>query len=136
MTTFLCSILTAGSDKMFQSDPHGWILTLVSVSVVFLALIILFFIYNFSGNLFQGKYKKERKIKVKKGSSANDEVAAAIAMAIDAECGSGEVEAAIATALHLHLNSSVHDYESGIITIRRSDKTNWNDKQLSFRKYK
>lgn len=56
MTTSLFSfLLTAGSDRMAQIDPHGWTLTLISVSVVFAALIILYFVYTLSGGIFSGK---------------------------------------------------------------------------------
>ena len=130
MTTFLFSfILTAGGDRMAQTDPHGWTLTLISVSTVFAALIILYFIYNLSGNIFSGKYK--RKPKVKKGT-ADAEVAAAIALALDMEQG-GDDYAAIATAVHLYLTESVHDVEPGIVTIVRKPSA-WNDKSLNFRK--
>ena len=60
MITFLYNLLplTAGGDRMAEIDPHGWTLTIISVSTVFAALIILYFIYNFSGNIFSGKYKR------------------------------------------------------------------------------
>ena len=134
MTTFLFSLLplTAGSDRMAQIDPHGWTLTLISVSTVFAALIVLYFIYNFSGNIFSGKYKrKPRAPKAPKGA-VSGEVAAAIALALQAEAG-GETEAAIATALHLYLSDAVHDIEPGFITIRRTPSA-WDDRQSNFRK--
>ena len=134
MTTFLYNLLplTAGGDRMAQIDPHGWTLTLVSVSVVFSALIILYFIYNFSGNIFSGKFKRKPKaLKTAKGA-VDAEVAAAIALALDAEAGS-ETEVAIATALHLYLSGAAHDIEPGFITIRRSPSP-WDNKQLNFRK--
>ena len=138
MTTFLFSLLTAGSDRMAQIDPHGWTLTLISVSVVFCALIVLYFIYSFSGNIFSGKYRKKsenkpKKVKAAKGGTPEAEVAAAIAMALEAELGSAD-EAAIAMALHLYLSDAVHDYEPGIITIRRNSVSGWNNKQSNFRK--
>ncbi|MCR5841750.1 MAG: OadG family protein [Bacteroidales bacterium] len=134
MTTFLYSLLplTAGGDRMAQIDPHGWTLTLVSVSVVFSALIILYFIYNFSGNLFSGKFKRKPKAPKAAKGEISGEVAAAIAMALEAEAG-GEAEAAIATALHLYLSDAIHDVEPGIITIRRTPSP-WDNKQLNFRK--
>ena len=81
MTTFLFNLLplTAGGDKMAQIDPHGWTLTLISVCTVFAALIILFFIYTFSGNLFSGKYKRAPKAPKPVKGTLDDEVAAAIA---------------------------------------------------------
>ncbi|HAZ74599.1 MAG TPA: hypothetical protein DCW53_04745, partial [Rikenellaceae bacterium] len=82
MTTFLYNILplTAGSDKMAQTDPHGWTLTLISVGVVFVALIILYFLYTFSGNIFSGKFKLTSGKKKSAKSSDMDLVAAAIAL--------------------------------------------------------
>ena len=139
MTTFLFNLLlplTAGGDRMAEIDPHGWTLTIISVSTVFTALIILYFIYNFSGNIFSGKYKRKSKGPEKRKKAKNGEVdgavAAAIALALEAEAG-GETEVAIATALHLFLSDAVHDIEPGIITIRKAASA-WNDKQLNFRK--
>lgn len=129
MTTCLYSILTAGGDRMAQLDPHGWTLTIVAVSVVFIALVILYFVYSLSGNIFSGKFK--RKPKVCKGEP-DGEVAVAIAMALEAETG-GATEAAIAVALHLYLSDAIHDNEPGIITIRKSGSA-WDDKQRNFRK--
>lgn len=131
MTTFLCNILllTAGGDRMAQIDPSGWTLTLISVTVVFTALIVLYFVYSLSGGIFSGKFK--RSPKPKKGTP-DAEVAAAIALALDMEA-SGDEYAAIAAAVHLYLNDNVHDAEPGIITITRKDSA-WNNKALNFRK--
>ena len=119
-------LLTAGGDRMAQIDPHGWTLTLISVSVVFAALIVLYFVYSFSGNLFSGKFKREKKPK------ESEEVAAAIALALDMENG-GDDYAAIATAVHLYLSEAIHDVEPGIVTIVRKE-SGWNNKELNFRK--
>ena len=127
-------MLTAGADRMAQVDPHGWTLTLISICVVFCALVILYFIYTLSGNIFSGKIKFSKKKKA--GSETVDEpaVAAAIALAVDAETGKGDEAAAIALALHLHLNGGVHDIEPGIITIRHDRASGWDNKQRNFRK--
>lgn len=130
MTTSLFSILTAGADRMMQTDPHGWTLTLISVSVVFIALVILYFIYNFSGSIFSGKISFKRKPKAPEGAP---DVAAAIALALQAECGSDDEIAAV-TALYLYLNDNVHDVESGVITIKHNAASAWNGAQFNFRK--
>ena len=133
MTTFLYNILlTAGGDRMMETDPHGWTLTLISVTVVFSALIVLYFIYSFSGGLFSGKFKRAPKPKKAVKGTPDAEVAAAIALALDMEC-SGDEYAAIAAAVHLYLNDAVHDVEPGIVTIVRKDSA-WNNKELNFRK--
>ena len=133
MTTFLYNILlTAGGDRMMETDPHGWTLTLISVTVVFIALIVLYFIYSFSGGLFSGKFKRAPKPKKAVKGTPDAEVAAAIALTLDMEC-SGDEYAAIATAVHLYLNDAIHDVEPGIVTIVRKDSA-WNNKELNFRK--
>jgi len=140
MTTCLYSllslpVLTAGGDRMAQTDPHGWTLTLISVSVVFAALIVLYFIYSFTGKVFSGELKaaaRKAKRAVTPGSDREAEVAAAIALALDME-QDGDTYAAIAAAVHLYLSDAVHDMEPGIVTIVRKDSA-WNNKALHFRK--
>jgi len=124
--------MTEGAKRVLETDPHGWTLTLIAVTTVFLALAILFCIYTLSGNIFTGKYKRERKPKAAKGGAVAPEVAAAIALALDAERGS-EAEVAIALALHLYLSGGIHDVEPGFLTIRRADNR-WAQKGQNFRK--
>ena len=112
----------AKSAAMAERDPHGAIITLVSVSVVFVALIVLYFAYTFIGKLSSGEVKlrmpkKKEASKPAKGGPTPEE-AAAIALALDQEMN-GEVYAAIGMALHQYMNDTVHDMESYIITIRR-----------------
>lgn len=127
------------AEKMAERDPSGWILSLTSVSVVFSALAILWFLFWL---LFDrpAKKKAEGDTRSKPGMTKSrhsrpdreSEVAAAIALALDME-DTGDVYAAIATAVHLYLNDSIHDIEPGIITIVRKD-SGWNNKALNFRK--
>ncbi len=120
---------------MAATDPHGWTLTLISVSVVFVALIILYFVYSLSGGIFSGKFKSRKKPR-KSRSKDQDLVAAAIALALDAELSGidPQTQAAIALALHLSLNDSIHDVEPGFITINRTSGPEWASRQLNFRK--
>lgn len=107
------------SAEMMEKDPHGAIITLVSVSVVFSALVILYFAYTLVGKVVNSSWKfslpKKKKGTDKKPTS---EEAAAIALALDRELN-GEVHAAITLALHQYLSDTVHDMESYIITIKR-----------------
>lgn len=113
------------SQVMGERDPHGWIMTVTAISVVFIALIILSIVYGWLGKFFtrkkgetSGKKSSAKSPAAPSGKKGmSDEVALAIALALDREKG-GETEAAIATALHLYMEDSVHDVESGIITIR------------------
>jgi Na+-transporting methylmalonyl-CoA/oxaloacetate decarboxylase gamma subunit len=105
---------------MAEKDPHGLIITLVSVSVVFFALIILYFAYTFIGKAIGFDFKKILSgLQTKKTKAGpTSEEAAAIALALDQEMN-GEIYAAIGMAMHRYMNDTVHDNESYIITIRR-----------------
>lgn len=129
MNTFmLLQSALSKSEIMAQRDPHGAIMTVTSVAVVFCALILLFFAYTIIGNISSGKWDMKKLIPkrpvkkvakpAKSSSGMSDEVAAAIAMALDRELGS-ETYAAIGMALHQYFNDTVHDMESYIITIKR-----------------
>ena len=126
----------SGSQRMARTDPHGFILTIVAVSVVFSALAILWFLFWL---LFERPAKKKanpKPAKVKKakaGNSNSEEVAAAIAMALDLD-SNGDVYAAIATALHLYFNDAVHDNESFVITIKQPQTSLWTEKSQTFRR--
>ena len=117
--------VAAKSADMAAKDPHGAIITLVSVSMVFIALIILYFAYTFIGNLSSGKWslkkilpEKKKDVPAKQDEGMSDEVAAAIAMALDKEFGSA-TSAAIGMALHQYFKDTVQDLDSYIITIKR-----------------
>ena len=106
------------SDLLQVSDPHGLIITLVSIAVVFTALVVLYFAYSLIGKILNNKL-----IVLPKRSAGNpsEEEAVAIAMALDRE-QNGEVYAAIGMALHQYMNDTVHDSESYVITIKRKHR--------------
>ncbi len=113
--------VAAKSADIAVKDPHGAIITLVSVSVVFIALVILYYAYTLIGKVISGQIKLPAR-KQKSGTAGRNapspEEAAAIALALDQEMN-GETYAAIGLALHQYLGSSIHDMESYIITIKR-----------------
>ncbi len=122
------------AQKMSRLDPHGFILAVTSISVVFCALAILWGLFN---SLFSPKKPKAPKdskaSKVKKApaGSLSPEVAAAISLALEQELG-GEVYAAIGLALDQYLNECVHDSESFVLTYRMQPSA-WNRKGQTFR---
>lgn len=122
------------SQIMKEKDPHGWVLTLISVSTVFIALTILAFIFGWIGNANKkaAAPKPAKAAKPSRNVNMTPEVAAAISMALSQEFG-GEVYAAIAMALDDYLGGGIHDEESFVITIRPSQASNWNDKTQNFR---
>ena len=99
---------------MAQTDPHGWILAVVSVAVVFLCLLLLWGIYSLLGAIFS-REPKARRTKKQEGPTPE-------------EC------AAIAAALHLHFEGCAHDVEPGIITIKRTGASPWENKSLTLRR--
>ena len=76
--------LTAGAQRMAETDPHGFTLAIIAVCTVFTALVILYFVYSFIGKLSQPSAPKAKKSKKVKGAP-DEETAAAIAMALEAE---------------------------------------------------
>lgn len=129
-------VTETGSQKMAHEDKHGFILTIVSVSVVFCALIILWWLFSLLGKVSGEKKekcecKKADKAKVKTSGKITPEIAAAIGLALDQEMN-GEVYAAISLALHLYMEDAVHDNESFVLTINRK-QSSWNSKGQNFR---
>lgn len=126
MTMLILLDVAAKAARMTQQDPHGWIMTLVAVSVVFLTLFLLQYCYRFIGwaSTREDVPKGVHSQKVARGKEAagkagpETEVAAAIATALSLE-SSGEIPAAIGLALDRYFSESVHDNESYIITIKR-----------------
>ena len=90
---------------MAEIDPHGTTLTIVSVTMVFFALILLYIAYSITGAIFTKKRqlkKTGKRLMVNKNGKEDEEIAA------------------IAAALQAYMDEDeVHDVESGIITIHR-----------------
>ena len=128
---FILLTVTKGAEAVAQNDPHGFILSLVAVCVVFSALLILYGIYSLLGAIFTGRLKALMHM----GGRKKGETAAAIAMALDAELGgeAPETAAAIAMALAMYSGEHCHDGESFVITFPPT-ATAWADKTLTFRK--
>ena len=134
--------MTNGARAVAQTDPHGWTLTLICISVVFCSLVVLYCIYAISGGIASGQFKRaieERQARraARKGTAAPDaETAAAIALALDDYLSGTDAEkaAAIALALFLETEGGVHDVEPGVLTFH-NEPGPWADKSLTFRKY-
>ena len=109
------------SQIMAREDPGGWILL-----VVFCALIILCFIFKFTGHIATRK-QQQRSTAATAGSGET---------AVNVKETSGETYAAIAVALHLfHEENEAHDNESLTITMSHTDRTYspWSSKIYTLR---
>jgi Na+-transporting methylmalonyl-CoA/oxaloacetate decarboxylase gamma subunit len=115
----------AKPDRMKAIDPYGWILALTAMSVVFLALILLYFIFKAIGNanIKAGKKRSAAVAGTDVKASAYGEVP-------------GEVYAAIAMAMHLYQQDDEgHDEESFVVTLHHTDRTYspWSSKIYTLR---
>lgn len=99
--------------KFKDDDPSGILLTLMSMGVVFSALLMLYILFKLFGKFFSAKDKKKE----------NEVVEKVVDNGIPAEThpeGDDEAIAAICMALYQHLNA--HDEESGVLTFDRSQQ--------------
>ncbi len=105
-----------------ENDPHGGMITITSMLVVFLALIALYFVFKFTGRTAKNLTKRKALKSGKLSAYKTHEI-------------SGEVLAAISAAIH-ELNQDVHDVESTILTIDEVKRkySPWNSKIYSLRK--
>ena len=97
MMTIITALISQ-SDEISKTDPSGLFIALVSIAVVFGALVILYCAYS----LISIIVKRTEKADIGSSTEHDEEVAAAIGM-----------------ALSQYLNEEVHDAESYKITIRR-----------------
>lgn len=119
-------------ERLKRDDPYGIGLAIISMSVVFTALILIFSMLKLFG-------WSSKKLAQKNAKKTETPVVANVAN-VDGEKQedeqlTGEEAAAIATALHLHFNS-MHDEESEVITINMPSKhySPWAQKELTMKR--
>ena len=115
----------AKPERMKEMDPYGWILALTAMSVVFIALILLYFIFKAIGNANIKAGKK------RSAASAGTDVKESTYGEVPAE-----TYAAIATAMHLYMeDNESHDDESFVVTLKHTDRTYspWSSKIYTLR---
>ena len=119
-------------ERLKRDDPYGIGLAIISMSVVFTALILIFVMLKLFG-------WSSKKLAQKNAKKMETPVVANVAN-VDGEKQedeqlTGEEAAAIATALHLHFNS-MHDEESEVITINMPSKhySPWAQKELTMKR--
>lgn len=114
------------AERIKESDPVGIGLTVVAVSVVFLALLCISLILKGYGKLIL----KTQDRKAKKNAPSN-----APSTPAPSET-SGEIYAAIAAAIYMY-DEELHDDENTIITIEKVERawTPWNAKYYNMNHY-
>jgi Na+-transporting methylmalonyl-CoA/oxaloacetate decarboxylase gamma subunit len=120
-------------ERLKRDDPYGIGLAIISMSVVFTALILIFAMLKLFG--YSSKKLAQRNSAKKETSAAAPATAAVADLKENDEQMTGEEAAAIATALHLHFNS-MHDEESEVITINMPSKhySPWAQKELTMKR--
>lgn len=118
-------IVTAG-EKFGKMDPYGVGMAVIAMSVVFLALMLLYVVFKNTKKIYSINLKK---------LFAKKEVAVEVAEVSQEEI-SGEVNAAIAMALHLYI-SELHDHEEAVLTIKKVARTYspWSSKIYGLRNH-
>lgn len=114
------------AERIRESDPIGIGLTVVAVSVVFLALLCISLILKGYGKLIL----KTQDRKAKKAAPANAPDVPKPSQT------SGEIYAAIAAAIYMY-NEELHDDENTVITIEKVERawTPWNAKYYNMNHY-
>ncbi|MBR5639120.1 MAG: OadG family protein [Muribaculaceae bacterium] len=99
--------------KFKEEDSYGWKLTLMSMGVVFSALLLLYILFKIFGKIFIAKDKKKEDEAVEKVFDEENTTE-------PQPEGDDEAIAAICMALYQHFNA--HDEESGVLTFDRSQQ--------------
>ena len=96
-------------DKFSEKDPHGVSMAITAMSVVFVALLVLFLMFKFVGKAALGLSARRA---MKSGAVAT------MSEAKTESAVPGEVLAAIAMALYEYQEAE-HDYEDAILTVKQ-----------------
>lgn len=110
-----------------ENDSWGGAITIIAMCIVIGALIVLSLLFMCFGKISESLMsKKKLKAHGKTADEVDDD---------HEDVDSGEVIAAIAAALNEHFNSSGHDLEHTILTIRRLRRaySPWNSKIYNIR---
>ncbi|MEG3047826.1 MAG: OadG family transporter subunit [Mucinivorans sp.] len=119
---------TPKNELFRQQDPVGIAMSLIAMTVVFLALICLYLVFKYLGKYMHHINPARRE------QAARDAAENALLQTQNQEEGDldGETIAAIATAIRLYEND-MHDIESQVLTINRVARvySPWNSKIYS-----
>lgn len=116
--------MSKAAEEFGQMDPFGVVMAIIAMTVVFIALILLYLTFKYVAKVYnldlKKKYKKEKPGEI---------------VPVEIEEIPGEVNAAIALALHLYRNQ-LHDMEDAVITIKKVAKaySPWSSKIYGLRR--
>lgn len=106
-------------EKFHNEDPTGVLLTIMSMGVVFLALLLLYILFKLFGKAFSASGKEKKEDEPAQIAAPSDETS---------NSDNDEAIAALCMALYQHLNA--HDEESGVLTFDHSHEahSSWGSK--------
>jgi Na+-transporting methylmalonyl-CoA/oxaloacetate decarboxylase gamma subunit len=112
-------------EKFKRYDPIGISMVIISMSVVFIALLLLYRVFRLIGKV---------NVKAAQRRSGRSKEAEGLISKLPSEEISGEVFAAISAALYMY-ETEKHDQESAIVTIQRVSKlySPWSSKIYGLR---
>lgn len=108
------------AQKFLEHDPFGIAMAIIAMSVVFIALVILYFCFKGSAKLLN---KGLRKPTIRTKQVTTDK-APIVTEAQTGHTAPEEIVAAISMALFLH-EDGMHDAESDVLTLSHSENTAW-----------
>jgi sodium pump decarboxylase gamma subunit len=117
------------AEKYAETDPYGGIITLTTMTIVFIMLILLALIFTGTRRFFQRREDKE-----KAAAQAKQEVEITPAVASVSQTGDSDI-IAIATALYLYFDDQ-HEVEQTGFWLKRqmNEQSAWGAKNLLFKK--
>lgn len=123
------------AEKVAHSDKYGIGITLISMTVVFFSLFLIFIVMKTFTRLLQKKSSHSKVHGILSKSKKKKETPVEKVVEDEKILDNGEEIAAISMALHLFYNDA-HDYESEIITIEtpNSQYSPWSQKNLTMKK--
>jgi len=110
-------VVNENIEKFAEKDPHGYIISLVAMGIVFSALLMLAILFYLFGKANKAANKDENPASTEPAKVVDTPAATG---------ASDEAIAAICMALFQHFNA--HDEESGVLTFDRNPHTAWSDK--------
>ncbi len=104
-----------------QHDPHGFIMAMMGMGIVFSILILTYLIFSNTPKLFAPTFKQKVKDLFKKKAAVASSEPLPEEVIAESDL-TGEINAAIAAAIHLY-RSELHDFEDTVLTMKKVSRT-------------
>jgi len=117
-------LMVLGSTEFTRQDPHGLIMAMLGMGIVFSILILIYVIFTNTPKLFTQSFRQRLRDRFKKKTPEELEKPEELEEE-QLEAGAdltGEINAAIAAAVHLY-RSELHDFEDTVLTMKKVSRT-------------